>query len=77
MSVEQARKINYAELTPRQSVGVAIEVGALAGTAAEILMAGLAFWPIAIGGAIFLLGRGIVKSEGRRRRYLKHSGGHH
>lgn len=49
----------------RRRVGYATEVGGaglMAYGAAEILAASV-FWPIAIGGAVFLLGRGLVRSS--------------
>ncbi len=62
MSAEHATHAPQGEITFRKAVGASIEVGAVAGTTAELLLAGLALWPIAIGGAIFLIGRGIRRS---------------
>ncbi len=48
----------------RDAVGAGAEVGGLgliAYGAAEIIAASV-LWPIAVGGALFLLGRGIIKS---------------
>ncbi len=74
MSAERGGKNNF---RPRDAVGVTAEVGGLGLMVygvAEIIAASV-LWPVAIGGALFLLGRGIVKS-GRGRKAEK-STAHH
>ncbi|HUQ85714.1 MAG TPA: hypothetical protein VM077_05285 [Candidatus Limnocylindrales bacterium] len=50
----------------RDAVGIGAEVGGLGIIAYNIVTAAL-LWPIAIGGAIFLVGRGIRKSGGKQK----------
>lgn len=69
MSAEHAPRTKQNEITLRKAIGGGLEVGAVAGTAAELILTGLALWPIAIGGAIFLIGRGIRKSENKGTKY--------
>lgn len=54
----------------RDAVGVTAEVGGLGIMAYNIILAGI-FWPVAMGGAIALLGHGLVRS-GRSRRKAHH-----
>lgn len=54
----------------RDAVGVGAEVGGLGMMAYNIILAGIA-WPVAIGGAIALLGHGLVRS-GRGKQKAHH-----
>lgn len=59
MSAERASHAQAENKSLKKDVGVAMEWGAAIVTPLEMLATGLILWPLAIGGAIFLIGRGL------------------
>jgi hypothetical protein len=62
MSAEHAAHAQQDVITFRKALGGSMELAAAVGTPLEMLVTGLIFWPLAIGGALYLIGRGIRKS---------------